>query len=127
MHLNLPRFHAVAAGTIRGGSHPCGKDSWPLCELAARAGTSLGGTHNEVERLESLGPIRSTRRGRNRLIEAADHHSKFRPGESGAHLTGRKVWCTTPHCRPPSKANISAQAMKNMRQRCTQTSTSALP
>ncbi|MGC2240349.1 MAG: ArsR family transcriptional regulator [Acidimicrobiia bacterium] len=41
-----------------------------LSELSARAGTSLGGTHKEVERLESAGLIRSTTRGRNRLIEA---------------------------------------------------------
>jgi predicted nucleotidyltransferase len=41
-----------------------------LSELAARAGTSLGGTHKEVERLEASGLIRSTTRGRNRLIEA---------------------------------------------------------
>lgn len=41
-----------------------------LSELSARAGTSLGGTHKEVERLESSGLVRSTARGRNRLIEA---------------------------------------------------------
>jgi predicted nucleotidyltransferase len=41
-----------------------------LSGLAARAGTSLGGTHKEVERLESAGLIRSTTQGRSRLIEA---------------------------------------------------------
>lgn len=41
-----------------------------LSELAARAGTSLGGTHKEVERLEVHGLVRSTQQGRNRLIEA---------------------------------------------------------
>ena len=41
-----------------------------LSELSARAGTSLGGTHKEVERLEASGLVRSTTRGRNRLIEA---------------------------------------------------------
>jgi predicted nucleotidyltransferase len=41
-----------------------------LSELAARAGTSLGGTHKEVERLEASGLVRSTASGRNRLIEA---------------------------------------------------------
>ena len=41
-----------------------------LSELAARAGTSLGGTHKEVERLEAAGLVRSTTRGRNRLVEA---------------------------------------------------------
>jgi predicted nucleotidyltransferase len=41
-----------------------------LSELARRAGTSLGGTHKEVERLESAGLVRSTTSGRSRLIEA---------------------------------------------------------
>lgn len=41
-----------------------------LSELGSRAGTSLGGTHKEVERLESAGLVRSTTVGRNRLIEA---------------------------------------------------------
>jgi hypothetical protein len=41
-----------------------------LSELSARAGTSLGGTHKEVERLEASGLVVSTTRGRNRLIEA---------------------------------------------------------
>lgn len=41
-----------------------------LSELANRAGTSLGGAHKEVERLESSGLVRSTTVGRNRLIEA---------------------------------------------------------
>lgn len=41
-----------------------------LSELSARAGTSLGGTHKEVERLEASGLVKSTIRGRNRLIEA---------------------------------------------------------
>ena len=41
-----------------------------LSELATRAGTSLGGAHKEVERLESAGLVRSTTAGRSRLIEA---------------------------------------------------------
>jgi hypothetical protein len=41
-----------------------------LSELASRAGTSMGGTHKEVERLESAGLVRSTTAGRSRLIEA---------------------------------------------------------
>lgn len=41
-----------------------------LSELARRAGTSMGGTHKEVERLESAGLVRSTTAGRSRLIEA---------------------------------------------------------
>ena len=41
-----------------------------LSELASRAGTSMGGAHKEVERLESAGLVRSTTDGRSRLIEA---------------------------------------------------------
>ena len=41
-----------------------------LSELANRAGTSIGGAHKEVERLESAGLVRSTTAGRSRLIEA---------------------------------------------------------
>jgi len=41
-----------------------------LSELAGRAGTSMGGTHKEVERLEASGLVRSTTRGRSRLVEA---------------------------------------------------------
>lgn len=41
-----------------------------LSELARRAGTSVGGAHKEVERLESAGLVRSTTAGRSRLIEA---------------------------------------------------------
>jgi len=41
-----------------------------LSELASRAGTSVGGAHKEVERLESAGLVKSTSVGRNRLIEA---------------------------------------------------------
>lgn len=41
-----------------------------LSELASRAGTSIGGAHKEVERLESAGLVRSATVGRSRLIEA---------------------------------------------------------
>jgi predicted nucleotidyltransferase len=41
-----------------------------LSELASRASTSMGGTHKEVERLESAGLVRSTTAGRSRLVEA---------------------------------------------------------
>ena len=41
-----------------------------LSELASRAGTSLGGTHKEVERQEASGLVRSTTVGRSRLVEA---------------------------------------------------------
>lgn len=41
-----------------------------LSELASRAGTSMGGTHKEVERLEASGLVKSTTVGRARLVEA---------------------------------------------------------
>ncbi len=41
-----------------------------LSGLASRAGTSLGGTHKEVERLEASGLVRSTTVGRSRLVES---------------------------------------------------------
>lgn len=43
-----------------------------LSELADRAGTSLGGAHKEVERLEASGLVKSTTLGRARLVEADD-------------------------------------------------------
>ncbi|MFV1961452.1 MAG: winged helix-turn-helix transcriptional regulator [Acidimicrobiia bacterium] len=43
-----------------------------LSELANRAGTSLGGTHKEVERLEASGLVKSTTLGRSRLVEPDD-------------------------------------------------------
>ncbi len=41
-----------------------------LSELARRAGTSLGGIHKEVERLEAAGLVKSRTQGRNRMVEA---------------------------------------------------------
>jgi predicted nucleotidyltransferase len=41
-----------------------------LSELASRAGTSMGGTHKEVERLEASGLVKSSTLGRSRLVEA---------------------------------------------------------
>ncbi|MCZ6457502.1 MAG: ArsR family transcriptional regulator, partial [Actinobacteria bacterium] len=41
-----------------------------LSELANRAGTSMGGTHKEVERLEASGLVKSSTLGRSRLVEA---------------------------------------------------------
>lgn len=43
-----------------------------LSELANRAGTSLGGAHKEVERLEASGLVKSTTLGRSRLVEPDD-------------------------------------------------------
>jgi predicted nucleotidyltransferase len=49
-----------------------------LSELARRAGTSLGGAHKEVERLESAGLVKSTTVGRSRLVEADDSSPVYR-------------------------------------------------
>lgn len=43
-----------------------------LSELANRAGTSLGGAHKEIERLETSGLVKSTTLGRSRLVEPDD-------------------------------------------------------
>lgn len=56
-----------------------------LSELARRSGTSLGGAHKEVERLESAGLITSTTVGRTRLIEA-DQSSPVYPELRGLLL-----------------------------------------
>lgn len=48
-----------------------------LSELTSRAGTSLGGTHKEVERLEASGLVRSTSVGRSRLVEADESSPLF--------------------------------------------------
>ena len=56
-----------------------------LSELASRAGTSLGGTHKEVERLEASGLVTSTTVGRNRLV-AADETSPMYPELRGLLL-----------------------------------------
>jgi len=56
-----------------------------LSELARRAGTSLGGTHKEVERLEASGLVTSTTVGRNRLV-AADETSPLYPELRGLLL-----------------------------------------
>ncbi|MFQ5524378.1 MAG: MarR family transcriptional regulator [Acidimicrobiia bacterium] len=40
-----------------------------VSDLAARAGTSVGGAHKEVERLQAAGLVRSTTVGRTRLVE----------------------------------------------------------
>lgn len=41
-----------------------------ITDLAARTGTSLGGAHKEVERLEAAGLVRSETIGRSRLVQA---------------------------------------------------------
>lgn len=66
----LPIFRSPEQERLLGELFVFTEGPLTLSELATRAGTSLGGTHKEVERLESSGLIRSTTRGRNRLIEA---------------------------------------------------------
>lgn len=70
----LPIFRSPEQERLLGELFIFGDGPISLSELAARAGTSLGGTHKEVERLEASGLVRSTASGRNRLIEA-DHSS----------------------------------------------------
>ncbi len=41
-----------------------------ITDIAARTGTSLGGAHKEVERLEAAGLVRSETVGRSRLVQA---------------------------------------------------------
>jgi len=53
-----------------------------LSELASRAGTSMGGTHKEVERLEASGLVRSKSVGRSRLVKA-DESSPLYPEMRG--------------------------------------------
>ena len=53
-----------------------------LSELASRAGTSMGGTHKEVERLEASGLVRSNSVGRSRLVQA-DESSPLYPEMRG--------------------------------------------
>ena len=49
-----------------------------ITDLAAHTGTSLGGAHKEVERLEAAGLVRSETVGRSRLVQA-DPASAFHP------------------------------------------------
>lgn len=53
-----------------------------LSGLASRAGTSMGGTHKEVERLEAPGLVRSNTVGRSRLVQA-DESSPLYPDMRG--------------------------------------------
>ena len=66
----LPLFRSPEQERLLGELFVFADQPISLSELAARAGTSLGGTHKEVERLESAGLVKSTTAGRNRLIEA---------------------------------------------------------
>ena len=66
----LPLFRSPEQERLLGELFVFADHSISLSELANRAGTSLGGAHKEVERLESAGLVKSTTVGRNRLIEA---------------------------------------------------------
>jgi predicted nucleotidyltransferase len=66
----LPLFRSPEQERLLGELFVFADQPISLSELASRAGTSLGGAHKEVERLEASGLIRSTTVGRNRLVEA---------------------------------------------------------
>jgi hypothetical protein len=65
----LPLFKSPEQERLLGELFVFADSPISLSELANRAGTSLGGAHKEVERLESAGLVTSTPVGRNRLIE----------------------------------------------------------
>lgn len=66
----LPIFRSPEQERLLGQLFVFADSPISLSELARRAGTSLGGAHKEVERLESSGLVTSTSVGRSRLIEA---------------------------------------------------------
>ena len=66
----LPLFRSPEQERLLGELFVFADSPISLSELANRAGTSLGGAHKEVERLESSGLVKSTPVGRNRFIEA---------------------------------------------------------
>ena len=65
----LPLFRSPEQERLLGELFVFADQPISLSELANRAGTSVGGAHKEVERLESAGLVKSTTVGRNRLIE----------------------------------------------------------
>lgn len=66
----LPIFRSPGQERLLGELFVFADHPISLSELASRAGTSIGGAHKEVERLESAGLVRSTTAGRSRLIQA---------------------------------------------------------
>jgi predicted nucleotidyltransferase len=66
----LPLFRSPEQERLLGELFVFADSAISLTELASRAGTSLGGAHKEVERLESSGLVKTTPVGRSRLIEA---------------------------------------------------------
>lgn len=65
----LPIFRSPEQERLLGELFVFADSPISLSELANRAGTSMGGAHKEVERLEAAGLVTSTVVGRNRLIE----------------------------------------------------------
>lgn len=68
--LRLPIFRSPEQAKLLAELFVFAEGPISLSELARRASTSLGGTHKEVERLESAGLVKSTSVGRSRLVEA---------------------------------------------------------
>lgn len=66
----LPLFRSPQQESLLGELFVFADEPISLSELATRAGTSMGGAHKEVERLESAGLVRSATAGRSRLIAA---------------------------------------------------------
>lgn len=66
----LPIFRSPEQERILAQLFVFADEALTLSELASRAGTSLGGVHKEVERLEASGLVKSRSRGRSRLVEA---------------------------------------------------------
>jgi predicted nucleotidyltransferase len=66
----LPLYRSPEQERLLGELFAFAEGPISLSELAKRAGTSLGGAHKEVERLEAAGLVRSKTAGRNRLVEA---------------------------------------------------------
>lgn len=81
----LPIFRSPEQERLLGELFVFADSPISLSELADRAGTSLGGAHKEVERLEAPGLVTSTIAGRNRLIEA-DRSSPVYPELRGLLL-----------------------------------------
>lgn len=66
----LPLFRSPEQERLLAELFAFAQEPLTLSELARRAGTSLGGVHKEVERLEAAGLVTSRPSGRSRLVEA---------------------------------------------------------
>ncbi len=74
----LPLFRSPEQERILAELFVFAQEPLTLSELARRTGTSMGGVHKEVERLEASGLVTSTTLGRSRLVEA-DQSSPLYP------------------------------------------------